>query len=245
MKKIIISFTLLTLVFLGLTTPVSAIDDLRTGISLDQNNVGGNLEIIYNSFSFRFNPKLSEEPLVADLGARYYQDQEKGFFADLFITGRRVKDLRTEIDYNAGIGYSLPIMNVFFADVAAGYTYSEYQESKFYFTAGLNFSFFNFKEEKTEAKAAKGKERIKELRKKYDWEEEIIKTVYKHEILRGMTKQQVRESWGKPDRVREQENREDWIYEKWDEEAGEYRQAIFHFIEGKLNHWDTKNANIQ
>jgi len=149
----------------------------------------------------------------------------------------------THMDFNLGVGYSFPIKDAYYLNASAGYSNRGNQHG-YYFQAGIDFSINNFFASKTQKRAQDKQERMERLRAQYDWDEEMIKEVASREIVRGMTTQQVRESWGEPDQITKQAEKEIWLYEKFDDQDQEYRQLYLEFENDILEDWRVNITEI-
>lgn len=248
MKKINLAVVFLMLIIVVFTTGVKA--DFKTGVSKDREEIKLNFEYVFDKYAIKLSPTIRDnfinQPKI-ELGGKYYLNNGKGFFSELSVTAEHL-DVRTELDFHAGAGYSLqlPFLNSLFLNGKAGYSYTAQHESDYYMSAGLNFSISELFQSRFKQEANRTDKRLSKLRKEYDnWNEEMIQYVAQEKIVRGMTKKQVQESWGQPERkYRKSEDHTSWVYEKWDEEDGKYRKLILNFAGEKLNHWSVTENNL-
>jgi len=78
--------------------------------------------VFNNNYSVYFRPRLSEDPLLLEVGSRYYLDKDKGLFADLSFNSRTENKIRDYIDVTIGGGYLLEMNDYFLLDLKTGYT---------------------------------------------------------------------------------------------------------------------------
>ena len=242
-------FLIVILLLTFLSMPVNA-SNIMMNIYVEENiNPAIGIEYLVTdrfsvSGSYVIDEDIFNRPYVINTGLKYYffdaglynYTEEGGPFAEV-STNTIISHSGTSNDINIGGGYFHPVFDNISLSATAGYKYCDLNGHAFHVRAGFNVSLLSML-------TGASIDRNEFLKRKYGWDDEIIEAVINREMKKGMTRKQLKESLGEPDRIEEGGGRDYWVYERFDPEEVKLRQILVFFDGERLERWEVNEISL-